>query len=111
MAVLHTADLAKINFSIILNLYSLTPFLTAILFFIVFKEKLNKLHILGMIMIFSCIVVTSESNSYGKGNIDRKDDGLNIMIPICCALIATTAFTVTNFSSRYFTYKGTLSSQ
>ena len=62
MAVIRTSDLADINLSLILNLYSLTPFLTAILFFIVFKERLNKLHILGMVFIFSCVIITGESN-------------------------------------------------
>jgi drug/metabolite transporter (DMT)-like permease len=63
MLVLRTAELAGINFSLILNLYSLTPFLTAILFYLVFKERLAKAHILGMIFIFGCVVVTGESNS------------------------------------------------
>ena len=63
MLVLRTAELAGINFSLILNLYSLTPFLTAILFYLVFKEKLAKAHILGMLFIFGCVVVTGESNS------------------------------------------------
>ena len=59
---MHTAELAHVNFSLIMNLYSLTPFITAILFYAVFKERLNKMHILGMIFIFGCILITSESN-------------------------------------------------
>lgn len=62
MSVIYTSDKAGINLSLILNLYSLTPFLTAILFFIVFKEKLNKMHILGMIFLFGCVGITGESN-------------------------------------------------
>lgn len=65
MSVMRTAELAGVNFSLVLNLYSLTPFLTAILFYAVFKEKLAKAHILGMLFIFGCVVVTGESNSHG----------------------------------------------
>jgi drug/metabolite transporter (DMT)-like permease len=63
MSVLRTAELAGVNFSLILNLYSLTPFLTAVLFYAVFKEKLSRVHLLGMVFIFSCVVVTGESNN------------------------------------------------
>ena len=107
MTVLHTAERAKINFSIILNLYSLTPFLTAILFYIVFKERLTKLHVAGMFLIFGCIAITSESNCQRI----QEPGEISIMVPICCALTATCFFTLTNFMSRYFTWKGTLTSQ
>ena len=63
MSVLRTAELAGVNFSLVLNLYSLTPFLTAVLFYAVFKENLAKPHILGMLFIFACVIVTGESNT------------------------------------------------
>ena len=63
MSVLRTAELAGVNVSLVLNLYSLTPFLTALLFFAVFREKLAKVHIVGMLFIFACVIVTGESNS------------------------------------------------
>jgi drug/metabolite transporter (DMT)-like permease len=106
MLVLRTADLAGINFSLILNLYSLTPFLTAILFYLVFKEKLAKVHLLGMIFIFACVVVTGESNS----EQEVKPGQLSVLVPLFLALSATIFFTLTNFSSRYFVEKGCLSS-
>ena len=62
-AVLYTSTLAGINFSLILNVYSMSPFLTAITFFFIFKEKIHKMHIVGMILILGCIVCTSLSQT------------------------------------------------
>ena len=108
MSVLRTAELAGVNFSLVLNLYSLTPFLTAVLFYAVFKEKLAKPHILGMLFIFACVIVTGESNTE-QG--DRAGSKISVLIPLSLALIATVFFTLTNFLSRYFVEKGCMTSQ
>ena len=60
-AVLYTSTLAQINFSLIINLYSITPFINAISFYFFFKQTLNKIYLLGMIMIMTCIVLTGLS--------------------------------------------------
>ena len=108
MSVLRTAELAGVNFSLILNLYSLTPFLTAVLFYAVFREKLAKAHLLGMFFIFGCVVVTGESNNQAG---PRTDEQISVLIPLFLALTATVFFTLTNFLSRYFVEKGCMSSQ
>lgn len=108
MSVLRTADLASVNFSLVLNLYSLTPFLTAVLFFAVFREKLTKVHILGMAFIFACVLVTGESNNDASKRPDAK---ISVVIPLTLALLATVFFTLTNFLSRYFVEKGCMSSK
>jgi len=38
--ILHYSILAEINFSVILNILSFTPFMTALGFYVAFKEKL-----------------------------------------------------------------------
>jgi drug/metabolite transporter (DMT)-like permease len=103
MLVMLSAELAGINFSLVMNLYSLTPFLMAILFFSVFKEKLARAHMVGMIFIFACVLITGESNSQAEKPADAK---ISALIPLFLALLASVNFTITNFLSRYFIYKG-----
>ena len=57
--VMYTAALAGLNYSLVVNMYSLTPFLTAIAFYILFKEKLNSMHLIGIGLLFVCIIITS----------------------------------------------------
>ena len=101
MAVLESAEMAGINFSLVLNLYSLTPFLTAILFYAAFKERLAKTHIVGMFFIFACIAITSESNT-SKPSDDSGKSYISVMIPVCLALCVTVFYTSTNFLTRFF---------
>ena len=57
--VMYTAALAGVNYSLVINMYSLAPFLTAIAFYLLFKETLKPFHIVGIGFLFICIVVTS----------------------------------------------------
>ena len=57
ISVMYTAALAGLNYSLVINLYSMSPFLTAIAFYKLFNETLNKVHILGMSLLFICIVI------------------------------------------------------
>lgn len=105
--VLESAELAGINFSLVLNLYSLTPFLTAVMFFIFFRERLAKLHIVGMFCIFACVAITGESN---KEKADTTPGNISILIPLVLAIVATLFYTCTNFVSRLFVQKCHISS-
>lgn len=67
-SVLYYSIEANVNFSLIINLYSLTPFFTAVAFYCFFKEKLNKSHIIGMLFIFTCVYITSQSESVNSSN-------------------------------------------
>jgi hypothetical protein len=62
ISVMYTAARAGFNYSLAINLYSMTPFLTAIAFYFVFKETLNSLHLVGMALLFVCIVITSQAS-------------------------------------------------
>jgi drug/metabolite transporter (DMT)-like permease len=59
ISVMYTAARAGLNYSLVINLYSLTPFLTAIAFYFCFKERLYQMHLIGMGLLFVCIVITS----------------------------------------------------
>ena len=59
ISVMYTAACAGLSYSLVINLYSLTPFFTAIAFYFLFKEKLNSMHLIGMALLFVCIVITS----------------------------------------------------
>ena len=71
MLAFYTATLALINFSLIINLYALTPFVNSIAFYVIFKERLTKLHIIGMVLILGCIVMTGMSSK----NHSEENDG------------------------------------
>lgn len=114
-AVLYSSTLAHINFSLILNLYSMTPFLTAIAFYMMFKERLHKMHLIGMFLILGCITCTSLSQTdFSKHPNPHKDPDepkdFSVLIPIGIALLATIFFTVINVISRYTVLKGTITS-
>ena len=59
ISVMYTAARAGLSYSLVINLYSLTPFLTAVAFYFFFKERLNRMHLIGMALLFVCIVITS----------------------------------------------------
>ena len=59
ISVMYTAAYAGLSYSLVINLYSLTPFLTAVAFYFLFKERLFKMHLIGMGLLFVCIVITS----------------------------------------------------
>ena len=61
ISVMYTASRAGFNYSLAVNLYSLTPFITAVAFYFIFKEKLQKLHLVGMGLLFCCIIITGHS--------------------------------------------------
>jgi drug/metabolite transporter (DMT)-like permease len=103
MAVLETTELAGVHMSLILNLYSLTPFITAILFFIVFRERLARAHIVGMILLMCCVVITGESSH--EEQEEEKTWKLTVFVPLTLAIVGTFIFTNTNFLSRYFVQK------
>jgi len=63
MSAFYTASLAMINFSLIINLYALTPFLNSLAFYYCFRESLNKLHLIGMVLILGCITLTGMSSN------------------------------------------------
>ena len=111
-AVLYASIMANINFSLIINLYSFTPFLNAISFYFIFKEKLNKMHIVGMVMILVCFLFTSLSEEIDFGdNKDKEPSKISIIVPIGLAIIATFFFNTQHVVSRYVTNKSTITSQ
>jgi drug/metabolite transporter (DMT)-like permease len=59
--VMYTAAQAGLHYSLVINMYSLTPFLTAAAFYFIFKERMNPIHIIGIIMLMVCIVITTKA--------------------------------------------------
>lgn len=115
-AVLHYSTAAQVNFSLIINLYSLTPFFTAVAFWIFFNEKLKKTHIIGMLLIFSCVYVTSQAEGNAKSNHNKAAQGsptVSVAVPITLAIVSTLCFTTSNSLGRFFISrsKGSLKSQ
>ncbi|TNV78815.1 hypothetical protein FGO68_gene5254 [Halteria grandinella] len=107
-AVLYYSSQANINFSLIINLYSLTPFFTAIAFYLFFKERLNMNHGVGMLFIFGCVYITSLSE-----NREQSSNGaVSVIIPVTLAITATLCFTASSTYSRFIINKakGKLSS-
>ena len=101
-SVLYYSNAANINFSLIINLYSLTAFFTAIAFYCFFHEKLTRWHIIGMLFIFSCVYITSQSDKGGSVNTeDSNESHTSVMVPVTLAVIATMGFTVHSVVCRY----------
>ncbi len=113
MLAFYTASLALINFSLIINLYALTPFVNSIAFFLVFKERLNRLHLIGMVLILGCIVLTGMSSS-NKHDNDKNDDieepKISLLVPLALGLTNTLVFVGINLISRYLAISGYIKS-
>jgi drug/metabolite transporter (DMT)-like permease len=61
--VMYTAALSGINYSLVINLYSLSPFLTSFAFYLIFQEKLKPFHLAGIALLFLCVIITGHSSS------------------------------------------------
>jgi drug/metabolite transporter (DMT)-like permease len=59
----RTSYTSGINASVIISLLAMTSFLTAFLFYLIFKEKLMTKHFIGMIAMVTCVIMISVSNS------------------------------------------------
>lgn len=57
--IIKSAIQAGISVSVCISLISMTPFMTAIAFFFLYKEKLTIRHVIGMIFMISCVLVIS----------------------------------------------------
>lgn len=106
---LYTATLAKINYSLVLNLYSLCPFLIAIGFYLVFGERLTRFHGLGMAMMLTCVVITGESYKVKEGE-DGPQNTLALLLPLALALLSALLITLSSIVSRYTVTHGGISS-
>ena len=115
-ATIYYATLAHLNFSLIINLYSLTPFFTAVAFFLLFGEKLNRYHIVGMAFIFGCVYITGKGETTHKlasTMSGQQEEPVSPVIPVGMAVMSTLSFTASNSIGR-FTIKnsrGSLTSQ
>jgi drug/metabolite transporter (DMT)-like permease len=120
-AVLHFSTAAHVNFSLIVNLYSLTPFFTAIAFYCFFGEKLSRVHIIGMLFIFSCVYITSMSEPSSPKTTSGDDTqaeteaeypSVPVVVPVTLAIVSTLCFTTSNTIGRYAisNNKGTMTS-
>lgn len=83
IAVLYTATLASINYSLISNIYSLTPFLLAISFYFLYKEVLSSIHVIGIVTIITGIVLTG----VGQSSTSSSDESLSVIVPIMIAVV------------------------
>jgi drug/metabolite transporter (DMT)-like permease len=110
--VLYYSTEANVNFSLIINLYSLTPFSTAIAFYCFFREKVNKNHGIGMFFIFACALITSQSQGALDPDTNQRAS-VPVYVPVTLALMATICFTMMSTIGRYVVTegKGVLSSQ
>ncbi|CDW74701.1 UNKNOWN [Stylonychia lemnae] len=113
MAAFYTSQRAQINFSLIINIYALCPFLNSIMFYLLFKETVKKIHIIGMIIIFAAIVITSLSQDTSHHNNSNSDDvePMSIMVPIGLAALNTNMFVASNVFARFMQVKQILSSK
>ena len=59
--IVYYAAKAEVNFSVISCIFSLTPFVTSLGFYIFFKESVKKVHLFGMFFLLLCIIILSYS--------------------------------------------------
>lgn len=84
MAVQYYSLEAEINFSLVSNIFAITPFTTAIMFFAIFREKLSFIHMLGIVLISGGIVMLTQS--YPSSH-EKEEGKISILVPILFALM------------------------
>ena len=99
--VMKTAAAAHINFSLVANIYSITPFWVAVAFYFIFKERITKIHLLGIVLITICILMTGLSSAAHHSTTTDSEASLHTIVPLVMALIYTIALTTISWTTRY----------
>ena len=68
------------------------------------------MHLIGMGLLFVCIVITSQSHQKKHQSEDGAPQ-LNVMIPITLALMTTVVYSLNSVVCRYVVSRGTISAQ
>lgn len=108
---MKTAAAAHINFSLIANIYSITPFWVAVAFYFLFKEHITKIHLLGIILITTCILMTGLSAAAHHGTSAHGEPTLPVIVPLIMALVYTVALTTVSWTTRYVVKNSQMSVQ
>lgn len=78
------SSLAGVSFSVTSSIIPSSSFTTAILFYIVYREKLGLRHLVGMLFLLACILIISLSKPTGEVSSDVQ---VWIGVPILLALL------------------------
>ncbi len=76
------------NYSLITNIAALAPFMTALVFYFLFKERLDAIYLVGIVLILICAFLTTLASSVTQLASDS-DETYSPALPITLTIIAT----------------------
>ena len=96
--------LAGVSISVIASIISYSSLLAALIFYFVFKETLNKQHLIGMIILIACVMCIAMGKASAGSSENDGNEYVSIIIPILFALQQGVNYTVNSLITR-FAYK------
>ena len=91
--ILTTSIASGINASIIFSIYATTSLICALVFYLVYHEKLTYKHVIGIVMVFLSVVLISNGDynpseeTKEKLGIQNEEDRVSVMVPITFAFM------------------------
>lgn len=98
----YTSSLSGLSYSLVMNLHSITPFLVALFFYLLYKEALNRWHIIGIVLITICVVLIGVGSSTGS---DTSSGTISPWVPIILAIIMSCVSSGSIVLIRYISIK------
>lgn len=86
------------------SIVTISVFMTAILFYFKYNEKLMLQHIIGMLLIVVCVVILSISKS--NRSLEVFEPTISIMVPIGLVIVQACIYTFNTFLVRQFSLRG-----
>ena len=101
------SDRAGVSPAIIQSIVAYSTFLSAVIFYLLYGEKMNIQHYIGMVLIIIGIVFIAYQKSYSNVMIEIEEtERVSVIIPILIALEQGFNFAVNSLICRIFVRKG-----
>ena len=100
---------ANLNIGIAESIWSMTPFLSALLDWAIFRKRLQKYHVVGICFMISCaalvsisqLFITTKQTVISESGEETVDDVMPIYIPILCSMMMPVFCSVFSMLTRY----------
>eukprot|EP00347_Sterkiella_histriomuscorum_P006182 403353746 len=95
--------LADVSPSVVLSIVSASSFTVAIAFYILYKEKINYKHLIGMILLIVSVLLMSISKSQSQFKVlinGQEYESVSVMVPVSISLFICFIVTVSSYIVR-----------
>lgn len=107
MMTFYYAELAGINAGVISTVWSANPFFLAVLDYVIYKQKLTKFHIIGMVLLMLCAIFVSLASVIEPEPVFVENIGTQSVVkisaglPILFAILSPITFATSSMLIKY----------